>query len=238
MKKLLLKCTGPFRRGEIIDRPNRFILRVRMNSSIKRVYFPNPGALFTVITPGREVLCEPTTTKGRKTSLSAFAVRLGRFYVTVNSSFANTILSTAIDNGLLKEFRGCVISSRERSIPNYGRIDFVLRDTKNRHVYVEVKSCTHVEKSVAKFPDRPTERGRRHLAILSRLAEKGKRCYVIFIIQRPDARSFEPFREVDPEFADLLTDAARAGVKIMAMTTEFMPPNLYCKREDLPIRLV
>jgi sugar fermentation stimulation protein A len=98
-----------------------------------------------------------------------------------------------------------------------------------------LKSCTHVENGVAKFPDRPTERGRRHLAILSRLAEKGTRCYVIFIIQRPDARSFEPFMEVDPEFAGLLTYAARAGVKIRAMTTEFMPPNLYLKREELPI---
>jgi sugar fermentation stimulation protein A len=138
MRKLILKCTGPFRRGEIIDRPNRFILRVRMNSSIERVYFPNPGKLRTVVAPGREVLCEPATIKGRKTSFNAFAIRLSRFYVTVNSSFANTILSTAIDNGLLKEFRGHVIHSLERSIPNHGRIDFVLRDTKNRHVYVEV----------------------------------------------------------------------------------------------------
>ncbi|NHV98321.1 MAG: DNA/RNA nuclease SfsA [Thaumarchaeota archaeon] len=238
MRKLLLKCTGPFRSGKIVDRPNRFILRVRMNSSVERVYFPNPGKLHTVIAPGREVLCKPATIEGRKTNFSAFAVRLSKFYVTVNSSFANTIFSTAVDKGILSEFRGYVISSRERLVPNYGRIDFVLRNTKNRHVYVEVKSCTHVEKGVAKFPDRPTVRGRRHLAILSRLAEKGVRCYVIFIIQRPDAQSFEPFREVDPEFASLLANAARVGVKIMAMTTEFMPPNLYLKREDLPIKFV
>lgn len=204
-----------------------------MNSSVERVYFPNPGKLRTVIAPGREVLCKPATTEGRKTNFAAFAVRLSKFYVTVNSSFANTIFSTAIDKGILSEFEGCVISSRERSIPNYGRMDFVLRDRKDRLVYVEVKSSTHVEKGVAKFPDRPTERGRRHLMVLSKLAAKGTRCYAVFIIQRPDARRFELFREVDPEFADLLSDALRAGVNVRVMVTEFSPPNLYLVHDNL-----
>ncbi|MCD6248020.1 MAG: DNA/RNA nuclease SfsA [Hadesarchaea archaeon] len=236
MRKLLLRCTKTLKRGEIVDRPNRFVLRVRVNSSIERVYLPNPGRLSTIMAPGREVLCEPAAGR-RKTDFTAFAIRLDKFYVTVNSSLANTIFSAAIDKGFLGEFRDCAISSREHPVPDYGRIDFVLRDAENEPIYVEVKSCTHVEEGTAKFPDRPTERGRRHLRILSRLAGGGARCHVVFVVQRPDARLFAPFKEVDPDFADLLANAVGAGVRITAMTTEFVPPNLYLKREGLPIKI-
>lgn len=232
--RLLLKYPGELRKCTIIDRPNRFTLRARVNSSIQRVYLPNPGKLTTVLAPGRELLCEPSVGKKRKTRFSAFAVRVGKFYVTVNSAFANQIFSAAIEKGALGEFRGHVIASREKRLGGR-RIDFVLKDRKCRPVYVEGKSCTHVEHEVAKFPDRPTERGRRHLKLLSELAARGKRCYVVFIVQRPDARRFMPFRAVDPAFADLLKYAQKAGVGIKVMTTNFRPPDIYLGRENLPI---
>lgn len=233
--KLLLKYAGPFWRGEIVDRPNRFTLRVRMGSSIERVYLPNPGRLSTVLSPRRRILCEKCISPARKTRFNAFAVRVHRFYVTVNSAFANAIFSAAVEGGVLKEFEGCEIASREKRFKD-GRIDFILRGPRGEEVYVEVKSCTHVEQGVAKFPDRPTELGRRHLVALSKLAERGEKCYMLFVVQRPDARAFEPFREVDPKFADALKEAAEKGVKVMAISTEFRPPNLYlCK--NLPVKI-
>ena len=232
--ELILKSAGLFCRGKIIDRPNRFTLRAKMNSSIERIYLPNPGRLSTVIAPGREVLCEPVSQKGRKTRFNAFAVRVGSLYVTVNSAFANTIFSALVERGVLEEFRGHTIVSREKRLKD-GRIDFVLRDPKSREVYVEVKSCTHVEHGIAKFPDRPTERGRRHLKLLTRLAARGKECCIVFIVQRSDARRFRPFAEVDPEFAELLKEAAKAGVKVRAIATKFIPPSLYLARKTLPL---
>ncbi|MFQ6130183.1 MAG: DNA/RNA nuclease SfsA [Candidatus Hadarchaeaceae archaeon] len=234
--KLLLKYLGELRKCTIIDRPNRFTLRARVNSSTQQVYLPNPGKLTTVLAPGRELLCEPSAGKKRKTSFSAFAVRVGKFYVTVNSTFANQIFSAAIEKGAIGEFRRYVIAFREKRLGR-GRIDFVLNDRKGRPVYVEVKSCTHVEHGVAKFPDRPTERGRQHLKLLSEFAARGKHCYIVFIVQRPDARRFSPFRAVDPAFADLLKYAQKAGVGIKVMATNFEPPNIYLSSENLPIDL-
>lgn len=49
----------------------------------------------------------------------------------------------------------------------------------------------------------------------------------MFVVQRPDAERFEPFREVDPEFAGMLEGALNKGVKAMAISTAFEPPNLY-----------
>lgn len=232
----VLRYPGKLRKGTIIDRPNRFTLRARVNSSTQLVYLPNPGKLTTVLAPGRELLCEPSVSKKRKTRFSAFAVRVGRFYVTVKSDFVNQIFSAAIEKGALEEFRGHVMVSREKRLES-GRIDFLLNDRKGRPVYVEVKSCTHVEQEVAKFPDRPTERGRRHLKLLSELAARGKHCYIVFIAQRPDARRFRPFRAVDPAFADLLKYAQKAGVKIKVITTNFKPPDIYLMYENLPVDL-
>jgi len=234
--KAILRHTGLLRKGTIIDRPNRFTLRVRINSSVQRVYFPNPGKLDTVLAGGREVLCEPSANEKRKTRFSAFAVKVGKFYVTVNSAFANQIFSEALEKGMLKEFRGHTIAGRERKFA-LGRIDFVLKTPAGTRAYVEVKSCTHVERGVAKFPDRPTVRGRRHLKLLTELAAKGNECYVIFVVQRPDARKFRPFAEVDPEFAELLGKAVSMGVVVKAMATEFRPPNMYIARGDMPVEL-
>ena len=235
MKKLLLKYGGQLIKGTIIDRPNRFTLRARIGSSVKRVYLPNPGKLSTVLAPGRKILCQPKVSDKRKTHFNAFAVRVGEFYVTVNSAFANVIFSKVLEKGALEEFKGYTIASREKKIPS-GRIDFVLRDPRGEEAYVEVKSSTHVEAGIAKFPDRPTERGRRHLAALSELAGGGTKCFIMFIVQRPDVRRFEPFREIDPEFADMIGEAVKKGVKAIAISTEFKPPNLYLRRV-LPIKI-
>ena len=228
----------PLFKGEIVDRPNRFTVRVKIGSAVKRIYLPNPGRLSTLIAPGRDILCERVMGKSRKTDFNAFAIKVGRSYATVNSSFANEIFSTAIERRALRDFKGYSVEARERRIPAYGRIDFVLRDPKGKLTYVEVKSCTHVEEGIAKFPDRPTERGRRHLKVLTDLASRGFACSLIFIVQRADAKVFKAFREVDPEFAGLLEGAARAGVKIKAMATGFKPPNLiFVTDPDLPVKL-
>jgi sugar fermentation stimulation protein A len=218
--KPLLNHPAEFRRGRIVDRPSRFTLRVEIGSKTYKAYLANPGKLSTVIAPGREVLCEPTDGEKRKNGLRAFAVKVKNFYVTVNSAFANEIFSAALKRKALREFLGHEIAECERRLTN-GRIDFVLREPSGRQVYVEIKSCTHVERGVAKFPDRPTERGRRHLMLLINLARKGGKCYVIFIIQRPDAEEFRPFVEVDPEFAGMLEEAAKEGVMVRAFSTQW-----------------
>ena len=62
--------------------------------------------------------------------------------------------------------------------------------------YVEVKSCTHLEDGTAKFPDRQTERDRRHLQSLEKLHSDGYEAHVVFVVQRPDVERFHPYRNV------------------------------------------
>ena len=72
-------------------------------------------------------------------------------------------------------------------------------------------------KGVARFPDAPTVRGTRHLRELTDHVEAGGRAAVLFVVQRPDAASVRAHAETDPEFAEALSAARRAGVLLRAV---------------------
>lgn len=233
---VIYKCNQPFVKGSVISRPTRFTILAKMDWGEENIYLPNPGKLSTVIKTGREILCLPKKSKNRKTRFNAFAISLNGFYVIVDSNFANTLFQGIVEKRALKRFESFNIAFKEKNITGYGRIDFVLTDSRGKLAYVEVKSCTHVEEGIAKFPDRPTERGRRHLQALSEMTSAGLLTYVVFIVQRPDAKSFRPFKEVDPEFAVILKEANSKGVHIVAMTTEFkLPGKVYLRNGRLKV---
>lgn len=62
------------------------------------------------------------------------------------------------------------------------------------------------------------------------------KCYVVFIIQKPDARTYKPFKEINTQFATALKEAVEKGVGIKAIYTRFRPPNFYL-RGSLPVKL-
>jgi sugar fermentation stimulation protein A len=94
-----------------------------------------------------------------------------------------------------------------------------------------------VEESIAMFPDRPTERGRRQLESLIRFMKAGATCVVVFVVQRPDASAFRPFHEVDGEFSDLLRQAVTKGLRTCAVATRFIPPQTIRLEGEVPVRL-
>jgi sugar fermentation stimulation protein A len=70
---------------------------------------------------------------------------------------------------------------------------------------------------VALFPDAPTLRGLRHLALLARLSRKGRACAVVLCAQRGDVHAVRADAAIDPAFARGLRRAARAGVRLAAI---------------------
>ena len=96
-----------------------------------------------------------------------------------------------------------------------GRLDFLLTGPAGR-CFVECKNVTMVEDGAAMFPDAATERGRKHLVELTRLAREGvDKAAIFYCVQRPDGRCFAPADVIDPQYAELLTEAAAAGVLIL-----------------------
>jgi sugar fermentation stimulation protein A len=234
--KPVIRIKGSLIKGKLIDRPNRFTLTVNVDGNVVNAYLANPGKLSTVLERGRDVLLLRPKKGKRELALDVFAVKLKGFYVMVISRLANRLFEAMVERGLHEGFRGYEIAEREKSMEGYGRLDFLLKRG-GKSAYVEVKSCTHVEDGVAKFPDRPTERGRRHLRKLIDLTKGGDECHVVFVVQRPDAKGFAPFEEVDPEFARLFRLARDSGVKLTALSVEFEPitKTVYLVESSLPI---
>ena len=92
---------------------------------------------------------------------------------------------------------------------------------------LEVKSVTLVEKGIAKFPDAVTERGRRHIQHLARLAVEGLNVMALFVVQRPDAEYFQPQWERDPKFSDALCKASQLGLQIRVIKIKMTKDALY-----------
>ena len=133
----------------------------------------------------------------------------------IEAAKANNIFEEALKSGVISEFASHRIIQREKRI-GLSRVDFFLEDTSKMKTYLEVKSVTLVVNEIAMFPDAPTRRGRKHLKELIELRKKGIDAATAFIIQRSDAKFFTPNDQEDPEFKELLKEAFRMGVKIIA----------------------
>ena len=233
----LLTITDSLLLGTVIDRPNRFVVRVCFDGTPQRVFLGDPGALTGIIEPNRSILCRAVTDPNRSTNYDAIAANVDGVYVSLRTTLANDLFAAALTEQALPQFVGHRLHRREPPLPRHGRKDFLLVGQDGADCYVEVKSCTHVEDRTAKFPDRQTERGRRHLRSLKQLVNNDTNATVVFVVQRPDVDRFRPYRSVDPEFADLLRDAQSCGVGISAMSTCFEPPQYRLTCPDLQIEL-
>ena len=82
---------------------------------------------------------------------------------------------------------------------------------------MEIKGCTLEENGLAMFPDAPTQRGVKHLRELSACRAAGYEAAVCFVIQMAGMEAFCPNDRTHPEFGAALREAARAGVRVIAV---------------------
>lgn len=201
--------------GEFVRRDNRFRATVRVNGRYATAHVPNSGRLGELFTPGRPVWLREAASATRKTPYDLKLVEFAGVLVSVDARLPNPLFAEAIKSGHLPEFAYPTVQPEVTQ--GDSRFDFYLSGPQGG-CWVETKSVTLVEDGVARFPDAPTERGRRHVETLTALCRQGQRAAVVFIIQRPDAASFAPHETADPAFAAALRAAAQAGVEVRAYT--------------------
>lgn len=204
--------------GEYLERLNRFAIAVRVEGRREVAHLPNPGRLLEVLSPGRTILLRPAP-KGRKTRWTAVAADLGDFLVSLDSTLPNRAFPRFLSQGVFPELSGFGILAREPRL-GAGRADFLLSRGEEK-VWVEVKSVTLVEEGLALFPDAPTSRGARHLRELSAKVQKGEKAFVVFVIQRPDAKKFGPNAALDPKFGEAFCQALALGVEFRGVVCLF-----------------
>ena len=198
--------------GIFLERPNRYLAHVEIDGKQVSAHVPDPGRLPGLMIPQRRVRLIHNPGAKRKTDYTLALVKHGRIWVSVFPVFANRLVGDALANHALSGFTGYTDFASEVKM-GHSRFDFQL-SFPDGPMWVEVKSVSLVEQTVGKFPDAPTERGRRHVEELIELKRKGNRTAVVFVSQRSDTRTITSNDAIDPEFGVRLREAKEAGVEL------------------------
>lgn len=200
--------------ASLIRREKRFIVIAERDGEIIKAHTNNTGSMLGLLRPGSEILLSPAQNPKRKLAWTWELASCGGHWVGINTSMPNKLLKNCYDEQLIPEFKEYDAYKSECKIGD-SRLDARLSG-QSGNLWVECKNVTLVEDEVALFPDAVTERGQKHLRELMRLAAKGERVALFFLVQRPDAKCFGPADMIDPVYSELFYAAMDAGVEVWA----------------------
>lgn len=216
--------------AKFISRPNRFIAVAEVDGREEVCHVLNTGRMRELLLPGAEIFLRPADNKSRKTAFDLVAVNTKNGVVNIDSLAPNKVAAEYIPT----MFPGCRLIKPETKYKN-SRFDFYIEDKFDK-IFLEVKGVTLNRDGIAMFPDAPTLRGAKHLRELAAAKAQGYRAAVLFVIAMKGIFSFAPNRETDPDFADALLGAARAGVEIYAADCR-VEPDFIAADNKIPVCL-
>lgn len=206
---------GDLEEGEVIKREKRFRLYVAYKERKELVYLPNPGRLSGIIFPGAKILMENKGNGKRKTEWEAVLGYENNTYVSLNAGLANKIF---YEN--LSFFPVKVKELKREFVFNNSRFDFLI----NNRILVEIKSVTLVKDGIGLFPDAPTKRGRRHM---EEMAKWDFEKWVVFVVQRKDAKLVMPYKDMDKNFYESISYLKGRGGTFFAFTCKVNPYGIF-----------
>ena len=198
--------------AKFIDRPNRFLTRVRLDGKIVESHLPDPGRLKELLIPGVEVLIKEEENVRRKTRYTTQMVVKDNHLISLNTLMPNRLVKCLLKRHAIEQFSEWDLIQSEKTFGK-SRFDFFLKKGIEKLI-LEVKSVTLVKDKIALFPDAITTRGSKHIKHLIQLAQDGYKTAILFVVQRNDANAFTPNYNCDPKFAKNLLLAFKMGVLI------------------------
>ena len=198
-----------------ISRPNRFNAKVLLNNEEIIVHVPNTGRCKELLIPGVKVCLREELGEKRKTKYDLIAVYKNGVLINIDSQIPNKVVKEALINKSVDKLVDYSNISSEKTFGN-SRFDFKLEDDYGNQYYLEVKGVTLEENGHTRFPDAPTERGKKHLLELIEVKKSGRGAGVLFLIQMEHVKDFSPNFETDPKFSEALLEAKKSGVDIFA----------------------
>jgi sugar fermentation stimulation protein A len=221
--------------GTFVERPNKFLARCRIGKESVEAHVPDRGRCLDLLVEGQPVvLVEVGGTPARRTRYTVLLARARTPpspWVSLDPAGAPRLVTAALQRGLVPALAGHSVAATELTFPRLrarprARIDLLLRTPAGEDVPCEVKSVGAAKEGVALFPDAPTLRGLRHLALLARLARRGLPAALVLCAQRGDVRAIAADESIDPAFARALAAARRAGVTIAGLCCAAHPAGM------------
>jgi sugar fermentation stimulation protein A len=226
--------------ARLVRRWKRFFADVeRAPGEVITAHCPNPGSMLGLGGAGRRVRCSTSDDPKRKLAHTLEMIADGACWVGVHTGRANALARLALDAGALPELRGFGGLRAEASPEPGARLDFALSGhaAGAPDAWVEVKSVTLSRRAgLAEFPDAQTERGRKHAELLARLAKRGARAVLLFVVQRGDSEAVALADDIDPAYGRALREAAAQGVLVRALGARVTAREIAIVRE-LPVLL-
>ncbi len=197
-------------KGIFIERPNRFIAKVKINGREETVHVKNTGRCKELLLPGVTVILEEGRNPERKTKYDLVAVyKEGVGLINIDSQAPNKVVHEWL---MSKDY---ILVKPEYTYDN-SRFDFYMEKGSDRYL-MEVKGCTLEIDGIGYFPDAPTQRGVKHLRELAKAQKEGYKCSVAFVIQMPGISEVRANVATHPEFGEALSEAKAAGVEILML---------------------
>lgn len=223
----------------LVQRYKRFLADVvTPEGAALTLHCPNTGAMTGCATPGDTVWYSTSENTKRKYPYTwEITQTADGEYICVNTLRANQLVKEAISLDLIPELRGYnALKSEVKYGAENSRIDFMLQAEDRPECYIEVKSVTLADRDYGYFPDAVTLRGQKHLRELISVAAAGKRAVLLFAVLHSAIGRFSPARHIDPKYAQLLNEAQKQGVEVLAYKAELSADNMTL-RSALPVTL-
>lgn len=199
--------------ASFISRPNRFVAVVLVDGVEEEVHVKNTGRCEELLLPGVLVYLVKSDNETRKTRYDLVAVkREGYGIINIDSQAPNQVMKEWLESG--ESYYDGITFLKPEFKYGSSRIDFYIEQQETKNL-LEVKGCTLVKKGMGFFPDAPTDRGVKHIRELTEAVNDGYNTAIAFVIQVNNVGYVFPNRETQPEFAEALRDAVKAGVKII-----------------------
>ena len=210
-----MKLKDPLIIGEFIQRPNRFLAKVKVNGQEVMAHVPNTSRLSELTISGTRVGVSYHDDENRKTKYSLRMMEKGSEWFSIDSQLPNDLVEEALKNNVIKTVANANVIEREKTFGN-SRFDFRLKDANNETMYIEVKGVTLEIDGEGHFPGAPTTRGVKHLKELAEVVSKGHRGAVVFVLQFNGAKAMRPNWNLDPVFSQTLKEVSSKGVEVLA----------------------
>ena len=230
MNGALLKYPQGCRIGRFIRREKRFFVAAELDGQEVLAHTNNTGTMLGLLRPGTPVLLSPAANPERKLKWTVEALGQGEgkgfFWVGVNTSMPNRLLTAFFEAGLLPWAEGYT-SLKLEAVNGESRLDGLLTGAGLPDLWVECKNVTLVEDCEAAFPDAVTSRGAKHLQTLMRLKAEGSRAAMLYVVQRPDGKCFRAADYIDPAYAEALAEAVAAGVEVYPVVADVREEGIF-----------
>lgn len=206
----------------VLERVNRFAVRVEIEGQEELAFLQNTGRLLEYIVRGRRGFCTPAA-RPRKLRRRLFAISDNELAVIVDTYIQSRAFEEAVTRGLIPWLKGYQVLRRNISLAGV-RIDYLMAG-ESGDLFVELKSAALKLGEHASYPDCPSSRAIRQVKEMLKLVEHGARALIVFIAAIPDVKSFKLNYEADANLCNIIVRAYDVGLEVKGIQMAYEPAS-------------